>query len=292
VIARGFVLLALLCAGACVPNDSKPTVDAGQRLAPEPIHTVPQTRRTLPQRLRPPGFQADAEPDNERRPRRTVDAGAAPEQPANPEQPKTAAGPLPRIRDVFADSFERTEIGANWSTTSSAWRIDGGRLCGQGARNHPVWLRARIPTNARIEFEATSSSPHGDIKAEFWGDGKSSATSVSYTNASSYLTIFGGWRNQFHVLARIDEHAKDRPEIKLDPGATDLRARPVRPHQTYHFKVERSDGKTVRWFVDDIEILSLADPNPLKGAGHEHFGFNNWEVPLCFDNLKITPLGE
>ncbi len=285
-------MLALFSASACVPNDSKVTADAGQRLTPEAIKTVPQTRRTLPQRLRPPGSRADAEPDTEPRPRKSTAATAPAEQQAQPEPPKAATGPLPRIREVFTDTFERADIGTNWSTTSSAWRIEGGRLCGQGARNHPVWLRARIPTNARIEFEATSNSPQGDIKAEFWGDGKSSATSVSYTNASSYLTIFGGWRNQFHVLARIDEHAKDRPEIKLDPAATDLRARPVRPQQPYHFKVERSDSKTVRWFVDDIEILSLADPNPLKGAGHEHFGFNNWEVPLCFDNLKITPLGE
>jgi hypothetical protein len=294
VIARGFVLLALFSAGACVPNDPKATVDAGRSVTPEPINTVPQTRRTLPQRLRPPGAAREEEPDREpRRPRRMSDAGAPPEQTAAPDQAAPAAAPpLARIREVFTDSFERAELGPSFSTTSAAWRIEGGRLCGRGARNHPVWLRARIPTNARIEFDASSASPHGDIKAEFWGDGKSAATSVSYTNASSYLTIFGGWQNQFHVLARIDEHAKDRPEIKVDPAASDLRARPVRPHQTYHFKVERSDGKTVRWFVDDIEILSFTDPNPLKGPGHEHFGFNNWEVPLCFDNLKIAPLGE
>jgi hypothetical protein len=42
--------------------------------------------------------------------------------------------------------------------------------------------------------------------------------------------------------------------------------------------------------VDDIEILSLADPKPLVGEGHEHFAFNNWQVELCFDNLRITPL--
>jgi hypothetical protein len=29
---------------------------------------------------------------------------------------------------------------------------------------------------------------------------------------------------------------------------------------------------------------------PLRGAGHDHFGFNNWQVKVCFDNLKIVPL--
>ena len=26
------------------------------------------------------------------------------------------------------------------------------------------------------------------------------------------------------------------------------------------------------------------------GVGHDHFGFNDWEVKVCFDNVKVTPL--
>ena len=29
---------------------------------------------------------------------------------------------------------------------------------------------------------------------------------------------------------------------------------------------------------------------PLAGAGHDHFGFNEWEVKTCYDNVKVTPL--
>lgn len=134
-------------------------------------------------------------------------------------------------------------------------------------------------------------SEEGDIKAEFWGDGRGAATGISYTNATSYLTIFGGWKNSFHVLARINEHAPDRLQLRVDPDDHDYRAAPVRPNVAYHFKVERTDGRTVRWLVDDLEIHSLADPSPLKGPGHDHFGFNDWDVPLCFDNLVVTPLG-
>ena len=91
-------------------------------------------------------------------------------------------------------------------------------------------------------------------------------------------------------LARIDEHAPNRPQVKVDPDGA-LNARPVVPNQSYHFKVERTDGKTIRWFVDDIEIISFTDPEPMKGTGHQHMGFNDWAVPVCFDNLQITPLG-
>jgi hypothetical protein len=202
----------------------------------------------------------------------------------------TQVAPGPKIEAPFVDTFDRAELGADWNQTGSGWVMKDGRLCVSDAKNHPAWLRRRLPTNARIEFEATSASPDGDLKAEAWGDGQSAATGTSYTDATSYIVIFGGWKNTFHVLARLDEHAKDRTAIHVEPGETDPRAQPVLPDRAYRFKIERSDGKTVRYFVDDIEILSLKDPNPLLGEGHEHFGFNDWQVPACFDNLTITPL--
>ena len=144
--------------------------------------------------------------------------------------------------------------------------------------------------NARIEFDALSHSPDGDIKAELWGDGVSGATSVSYTNASSYLTILGGWKNKLNVLARINEHGRDRQAVNLLAGAKEQRQQPVVPGRVYGFRIERKDGKTIGWWVDNVLIHSFSDPHPLKGEGHDHFGFNDWSTPVCFDNLRITPL--
>ena len=201
----------------------------------------------------------------------------------------------PLLQQVFSDDFERSgaksaELGPSWRATSAAWTIDKGRLCGENARNHPVWLARRLPVNAVIEFQALSESPDGDLKAEFWGDGRSSASGQSYTDATSYLTVFGGWKNKFHVLARLDEHAPDRREIKLVPGGADLIGSTVLPHRVYQFRVERRDGRTVRWQVDDMDVLTYRDDEPLSGPGHEHFGFNDWQVRVCFDNLRVTPL--
>ena len=201
-----------------------------------------------------------------------------------------AAAAGPQIDKRFVDTFERGEPGPDWNLTGGGWTVKEGRLCVSNAHNHPAWLRRRLPANARIEFEATSASPDGDLKAEVWGDGLSAASGTSYTNATSYLVVFGGWKNSLHVLARLDEHGADRKAVRVEPGETDPRAQPVLPDRAYHFKIERSDGKTVRYFVDEIEILSFKDPSPLSGEGHEHFAFNDWEVPACFDNLTITPL--
>lgn len=197
---------------------------------------------------------------------------------------------LPVLRAPFKDAFERTDIGNDYLATGNAFRIEDGRLCVKGARNHPLWLRHRLPLNARIEVEAETPSPDGDIKLEAWGDGHGAATRVSYTNATSYLAIFGGWKNRYHVLARMDEHATDRPEIVIEPGSDDPRREPVRANKRYRLRLERSDGKTVRFWVDDVEMLSFTDPVPLAAGGHEHFAFNNWETPVCFDHLVVEPL--
>ena len=228
----------------------------------------------------------------EERPKGSRAAGGAPAAIAGPTHVADGrqAAPDPKLSERFTDGFDRGDIGLDWNITGSGWALKDGRLCVSGAHNHPAWLRRRLPVNARIEFEATSSSPEGDLKAEAWGDGSSAATGTSYRDATSYIVIFGGWKNTMHVLARLDEHATDRTELRVEPGETDPRAQPVLPDRAYRFKIERTDGQTVRYFVDDIEILSLKDPNPLTGEGHEHFGFNDWQVPACFDNLTITPL--
>jgi len=236
----------------------------------------------------------------------TADAGAPPKA-APPTVVKSApaasahalgdAGPStaavaegPRITAPWEDNFDRTELGPDWNVLGPAWKIQNGKLCGRAAHNKGVWLARRLPLNARIEFDAFAESADGDLKVELWGDGTSGATGQSYTNATSYVAILGGWKNTKHVLARFNEHAPDRLEIDVDPQSDDERMRAVARGQPYHFKVERLDGKKVEWSVNGVVYFDFTDPEPLAGVGHEHVGFNDWEAPVCFDNLKVTPL--
>jgi hypothetical protein len=209
---------------------------------------------------------------------------------ASAKAPRAVPSALPVLGQPFVDAFERDVVGSDYFATGNQFRIERGKLCVKGARNRPLWLRHRLPLNARIEVEAQSSSEDGDIKLEGWGDGQAAATRISYTDATSYLAILGGWKNRFHVLARLDEHAPDRPEVLIEPGSDDPRQQPVLKDRVYRLKLERSDGRTVRFWVDDVEMLSFTDPQPLAGGGHEHFAFNNWETPVCFDNLRVEPL--
>ncbi|MEM7137260.1 MAG: family 16 glycoside hydrolase [Myxococcota bacterium] len=185
----------------------------------------------------------------------------------------------PGIGAHFDDSFDREKLGDDWARTHGAWAIRDGQVRARGARNHPLWLKRKIPRDVRIEFDARSDSPEGDIKVEVFGDGVSFASADQYI-ASGYVVIFGGWGNSRNVLARLDEHGEDRiegPPIRVEP------------RQTYRFRIERV-GSSLSVFVDDVLLLAMNDPDPLEGRGHDHFAFNNWQSDLRFDNLRITPL--
>lgn len=265
--------LLLLAALACVPPGNSTPSDSG---APSP--TIAATAKVRPS---PGAMTTPFEDSFDRAPTRRP--------PPAPPTTDAAAEAGPTTADAATEDDDG--LGPNWrQAATKAWRIENGKLCGQGAHNHGVWLNRVLPINARIEFDATSDSPQGDLKAEVWGDGQSSASGISYTDATSYLTILGGWKNKFHVLARQNEHGEDRKQIVVDATSDDPRQRPVVRGQSYRFKIERTDGHTVRWSVDGQDVLAYDDPSPLAGAGHDHFGFNDWEVKVCFDNVKVTPL--
>lgn len=218
-----------------------------------------------------------------------------------PEGPKTeqraassvsspATLPGPMIDAPFTDDFERAELGTDWLALSESWRIEAGRLCARGARNRGAWLLRRLPTDARIEFDAVALSDDGDLKVELWGDGRSGATGLSYSDATSYIAILGGWKNSQHVFARLDEHGEDRIALPVDPASRDPKSGPVVAQRPYRFRFERRQGNMLTWSVDGVLLVELVDDEPLAGAGHEHFAFNDWTAPVCFDNLSIVPL--
>jgi hypothetical protein len=188
----------------------------------------------------------------------------------------------PPITGSWYDSFERSDVGANYAASGDGYAIAAGALSAKGAHNHPLWLRKKLPRNVRVEFEAWSTDPRGDLKVEVLGDGHSFDPDGGRYTASGYEVIFGGWSNTKSIIARLDEHGQDLAQ-RTEPR--------VVPNKHYHWKIERQ-GQVVTWFIDDMvtPFLRLDDPSPLVGPGHEYFAFNNWETDTWFDNLVITPL--
>jgi hypothetical protein len=180
---------------------------------------------------------------------------------------------------VFSDDFSAPELAPVWHPTGPGARLVDGALELEDLRNHPVWLSLILPDDLRIEFDAKAFTDEGDIKVEFAGDGRSYARTASY-KATGYVVIFGGWNNSLNAIVRRDEHGADRrtaAQPKVEPG------------RRYHFVITRQDG-LVRWELDGQELLTYDDPDPLVGAGQQHFAFGGWEAKVQFDNLVITAL--
>lgn len=188
----------------------------------------------------------------------------------------------PPITAPWHDDFARDTLGGSWKATGKGYAVTGGTLSARGARNHPLWLRRKVPRDVRIELEAWSNEARGDIKIELFGDGASFDPDGGGYLASGYELIFGGWHNSKSIIARLDEHGDEqvqRTDVKVEPG------------RRYSWRIERV-GRSLRWYLDDqaTPFLSYDDPSPLEGDGHEYFAINNWESDTYFDNLVITPL--
>lgn len=179
-------------------------------------------------------------------------------------------------RLVFEDTFETT-LAEHWSrgvgeAGKGKWEVQGGWLHGSQLKNDPLWLKTPLPEKVRVEFEAQSLSPEGDLKFEIFGDG--------VNHASGYVVIFGGWNNTLDVIARLDEHGEDRlakPSLK------------VMPNRTYQLAAERTDD-VLRVYVDGSLVMSYPDTSRLEGRSHQFFAFSNWNAKVKFDNLKVYEL--
>jgi hypothetical protein len=229
----------------------------------------------------------------------------------------------------YADKFDRATLGDAYWSNGGHWRLVDGQVFSPGVGNNPLWLKARVPADARIEFDVRSEGPDGDVKWEAWGDGRNHST--------GYVFIFGGWHNRESRIAKLDEHAFTAEELRAQLASV---ARPyprrlegidrlletvrgpltswtarreleqlekgtyfgpetpvvvkrqdlkVEKGRTYHVRVTRQ-GKLMRWELDGKPALEMNDPAPLSGNGHDRFGFSSWAGDTYFDNLVVAPL--
>lgn len=183
-----------------------------------------------------------------------------------------------KLVEVFSDDFERKTLGSAWKRGhgeggKGTWRIDKGAVRGENIKNDPLWLTRPLPDKVRVEFDAKSLSKEGDLKFEIFGDGTQ--------HSSGYIVIFGGWSNSLDVIARLDEHGKDR---------LSKRSIQVKPQTVHRLALERTDPNVLRFYIDGDLVLTYKDKRPLLGQKHQFFAFNDWTAPVQFDNLKIYEL--
>lgn len=180
-----------------------------------------------------------------------------------PSSPPTAA-----VVETFSDA----DLTGRYHVQGGTWRVVDGALSTLGDRNLPLWLRAPLSKNVRIEFTSTATSPVLDMKVEVFGDG--------IRHESGYIVVVGGWNNTLSGIARLDEHEGQRVmrRTRFEAGVK------------HRWRIERTDGKTLRLFLNGEELAAYVDDKPLFGPRNDRFAFSGWESEVTFDDLTITPL--
>ncbi|TMA26668.1 MAG: hypothetical protein E6J78_13025 [Deltaproteobacteria bacterium] len=229
----------------------------------------------------------------------------------------------------YEDKFDRASIGEAWWSNGGHWRLVKGELYSPGVGNNPLWLKARLPADVRIEFDVRSEGADGDVKWEAFGDGRNHST--------GYVFLFGAWHNRESRICKLDEHAFTAEEMRaqlaglarpfprrlegmdrildavrdpfvrwgarhdlerLEKGTFYGEETPfvvkrmdlkAEKGRRYHMRVIKQ-GRLVRWDVDGSVALEMNDPAPLSGKGHDRFGFSSWANDTYFDNLVVAPL--
>lgn len=179
---------------------------------------------------------------------------------------------------VFEDNFDRHSIGDNWYAQGGAWSIIEGKLFSSIARNRNLVLAKHpLPENCLVEFEIKSESDAVDMKFNMYGTGEIKE------HGDGYIFIMGGWNNSVSVIAKNDEHEKNRV-VNRD--------KKWKKGRTYRVNVIRLD-KRIYWFVNGNLFLARYDEEPLLPShGYDRFSFANWESWVLFDNLSIYRLVE
>jgi len=179
------------------------------------------------------------------------------------------------------------DLRQDWFSTGGLWRVEDGALLSPGVKNNPLWLQARLPDDVLITFDVRAQLSEGDVKVELFGDGTD--------HASGYVLIHGGWNNSRSIIARLDEHGRNvtpADRASLTPSSrvrVEERGSRVQAGRTYRWRIERKGGR-ISWSIDGRPHMTFDDPYPLRGPGHDRFGFSSWMNDLRFDNLSITPL--
>src|SRR5271165_2583342 len=138
---RPSACLILLAAAGCVPPGSAGDQDAGKTSSaapPPPVLTTAQAPVTPPPAPAADLLRAPFE-DNFDRTAPPLATAATPSASATAPTPSA-------IPSATVAAAAGVDPGADWEATQPGiWRIENGRLCGEHARNHNLWLKRTLP---------------------------------------------------------------------------------------------------------------------------------------------------
>ncbi len=213
--------------------------------------------------------------------------------------------PAATVALPYLEDFSRPErLVLDYWTMGGMWRLIHGELLSPGVKHNTLWLEAKLPGDVVVELDVRSMSPRGDIQVELFGNGIDHGSGYVFSQSArpGAVSVIGRLGLRGRPLTSLEQQARRR---RGQPGASlvdvgllgpDTQVRveakrfPALLGRSHHWRIERR-GSVIRWSVDGQPFMSFDDPFPLKGEGHDRFGFTSDEGDLLFDNLRIQALG-
>jgi len=177
---------------------------------------------------------------------------------------------------IVDEDFSNPDIGARWEVMGAHHEIVDGELRLWGGELHLLLLKRDLPEDIRLEFECRIDGAYlndvGCLLSAIRSD------NAWETSVSGYAFKYGAYTNTLNVLTRLDRRLWAEPASPLVSG------------KTYRVRVERIGGRLTMW-VNNQEICSVVDPDPLSGSSRTTAGILGWIADTRYRNIRIYSLG-
>jgi hypothetical protein len=164
----------------------------------------------------------------------------------------------------------------NWTVLGGKFEIKPGELRLYGGEPQLLLFNSDIPGDLRVDFEC-------HIESEYLNDIACLLNTVRSqdpwtVSVSGYAFKYGAYTNSFNALTRLDK----KMYMEADT--------PLARFRKFNVRAERV-GNELRMWVNNREIFTVYDPEPLSGAHRSCVGLLGWIADVRYSRIRIYSLG-
>lgn len=177
---------------------------------------------------------------------------------------------------VIEEDFTAPGFLKRWQIIGGEYEWNNGELHMWGGEPQMLMLNGDLAGDVRVEFDCHQEGVYLNSVGCFTtaippGPGRDLPT-------GGYAFLYGGYDNSLNVLMRADQKLWSTSASPL------VRSEPL------HVVAERV-GNRLRMIVNDEEIFSVIEPDPLSGSDRTAVGLFGWIADTYYSHIRIYSLG-
>ena len=177
---------------------------------------------------------------------------------------------------VIDQDFKGDNPLARWDVVSGLCEIKNGELHMSHGEPQILAFKGDMPIDVRIEFEARQENVYLNSIGCFMSAVRNSTPKE--LGLTGYKFELGGFDNSANILDRVGRQIARQQMASIERG------------KPYRIRAERV-GNHLRVVVNDCELFSVVDPDPLSGADRTIVGLFGWLAETVISRVKISTLG-